>query len=144
MPVKDATVRAVLDTNVWISGIFFNRGAPARLLQAWRDGQFEIIVTTSTLSELEVVLQRKVEQFRADPNLVAEWLAYVDAYATSVKVKTSLEGTSRDPQDDMMLEAAVAGMAHFLVTGDKDLLVLAQIGETQIVSPRRFLEALEE
>jgi len=144
MPMKDVAVRAVLDTNVWISGIFFARGAPAQLLQAWRDGRFELMVTASTLRELEIVLQRKVEQFRADPSLATEWLAYADAYATAVKVKTSLEGTSRDPQDDMMLEAAVAGRAHFLVTGDKDLLVLAQIGDTQIVSPRRFLEVLEE
>lgn len=144
MPLKDAPVRVVLDTNVWISGIFFVRGAPAQLLQAWRDGQFEVIVTTSTLSELRAVLQRKVEQFRADSTLVTEWLAYVDAYAKSVRVETYLKGASRDPQDDMMLEAAVAGRAHFLVTGDKDLLVLTQIGDTQIVTPRRFLETREE
>lgn len=52
------------------------------------------------------------------------------------------QGVSRDPQDDRLLAAAVAGQARFLVTGDQDLLVLADFSKTQIVSPREFLDWL--
>ena len=52
---------AVLDTNVWVSGIFFRRGIPATILRAWRDRRFEIVVTAETLGELERELQEKVK-----------------------------------------------------------------------------------
>lgn len=64
----------VLDTNVWISGIFFRRGLPARILAAWRDHRFEVVVTPDTLAELETQLRQKTIQFGADLALADEWL----------------------------------------------------------------------
>lgn len=60
--------------------------------------------------------------------------------AAFVDVETSFMGSSRDPKDDMMLEAAVAGAAEYLVTGDQDLLVLKEFKGTRIVTPREFLD----
>lgn len=138
-----ASLRVVLDTNVWISGIFFSRGAPARLLRRWRDERFVVVMTSATLEELEKVLQRKTVQFGAAPDLAVEWMRYVEAYVTIVTVKTNFKGTSRDPKDDMILEAAVAGLAEYLVTGDKDLLVLKEFMGTPIVTPKEFLRLIE-
>lgn len=135
-------LRVVLDTNVWISGIFFSHGAPAQLLREWRDGQFEVVVTAATFQELADILHRKSVQFNAPPDLAAAWLEFVRDYARHVKAATMPQGVSRDPQDDMLLAAAVAGQARFLVTGDQDLLVLADFSKTQIVSPRQFLDWL--
>lgn len=135
-------LRVVLDTNVWISGMFFGRGAPAKLLQCWRDEQFNVVMSLVTLAELETVLSRKSVQFGAEPNLALEWLKYVEAYAAFVDVETSFKGSSRDPKDDMMLEAAVAGAAEYLVTGDQDLLVLRMFRNTRIITPREFLDLL--
>ena len=136
------SLRVVLDTNVWISGIFFGRGVPAQLLSGWRDGQFVVLMTSATLEELERILRRKTEQFGASPDLAVGWLNYVIAYATIVDVETSVEGVSRDSKDDIMLEAAVNGTADYLVTGDRDLLVLKNFMGAWVVTPREFLDLL--
>lgn len=140
---SDASIRAVLDTNVWISGIFFGRGIPAELLQKWRDGRYEIFMTVATLAELENVLQRKVAQFAAPPALATEWIKYIETYSTFVDATAHYGGTSRDAKDDMMLEAAIAGQVQYLVTGDNDLLVIGQIGDVAIIKPRQFLDILD-
>lgn len=141
--VASKPLPVILDTNVWISGIFFERGAPAQLLARWRDGHFVVIVTSATLAELSEVLYRKTAQFGAPIELAAQWLEFIQAYAIQVEVETHLQGLSRDPKDDMLLEATVAGEVDFLVTGDQDLLVLGSIGSAQIISPRAFLDWLE-
>lgn len=140
MSTPTAPIRVILDTNVWISGIFFARGAPAQLLRAWRDGRFEIIVSPPTLRELEIVLKRKAEKFGAPLSLVMEWLAYIEAFASTIHVDVILETSSRDPKDDIFLSASVAGQVKYLVTGDKDLLVLERIENSQIITPRAFLD----
>ena len=56
-----ADLAVVLDTNVWISGIFFRRGVPARILAAWRDHHFKIVVTPDTLAELETQLRQNLQ-----------------------------------------------------------------------------------
>jgi putative PIN family toxin of toxin-antitoxin system len=74
----------VLDTNVWISGIFFRRGIPAIILRAWRDRRFEIVATPETLTELERKLREKVNQFVAEPGLAGEWIAYIKTFVRKV------------------------------------------------------------
>lgn len=137
-------VRAVLDTNVWISGIFFSRGAPAQLLAAWRDEQYEVIHTATTLEELSRTLRRKAAQFGAPSELPSRWLEFIQTYAVIATVETPVSGVSRDPDDDAILEAAVAGGVDYLVTGDQDLLVLQAIGAARIVTPREFLNTLSQ
>lgn len=51
---------------------------------------------------------------------------------------------SRDPQDDKFLAAAVEGQARYIVTGDKDLLVLTRYRNVRIISPAAFLELLQK
>jgi putative PIN family toxin of toxin-antitoxin system len=52
----------VIDTNVWISGIFFRGGTPAVVLRAWRDRRFEVVLTPDILGELAQKLQEKTLQ----------------------------------------------------------------------------------
>ena len=52
--------------------------------------------------------------------------------------------TSRDPKDNKFLALAVSGQADYLITGDKDLLVLKSIGAIPIVSPAEFLAKIKE
>ncbi len=142
MSISTAPLRAVLDTNVWISGIFFGRGTPSQLLREWRDNRFEVVVSSATLDELERILQRKTIQFGA-PELARGWYEFIQTYAVHVAIETRFDGFSRDSKDDMLLEAAVAGRVNYLVTGDKDLLVLEQVETTPIITPREFLELLK-
>ncbi len=142
MPEMSSPITAVIDTNVWISGIFFRRGLPARLLLSWRDERFRVIVTREILAELEEQLKRKSIQFAAPHGLAEEWIAYIRAYAHLVAAEGTVDGICRDPKDDQFLDAAISGDAQFLVTGDGDLLSLTRYQSVQIVSPRAFASVL--
>lgn len=136
------TLRVVLDTNVWISGVFFRKGVPARLLDSWVDGRFQTIITTSTLFELTEQLHKKTKRFGASPKLADRWLGYIDMYAEFVLAQNCVSGVCRDPKDDQFLDAVVSGAAAYLVTGDKDLLVLRTYQTIPIITPREFADIL--
>jgi len=137
-----ADLAVVLDTNVWISGIFFRRGFPARILAAWRDHHFEIVVTPDTLAELETQLRQKTIEFGTDPTLADEWLDYVRTYARQVPPAGIAAGVCRDPKDDQFLDAAVSGGAQYIVSGDKDLQALDTYQQVKVLSPREFIELM--
>jgi putative PIN family toxin of toxin-antitoxin system len=137
-----ADLAIVLDTNVWISGIFFRRGVPARILAAWRDDRFEIVVTPDTLAELETKLRQKTIQFGADPTLADEWLDYIRTYARQVLAAGVAAGVCRDPKDDQFLDAAVSSGARYIVSGDKDLQALDIYQQIKVLSPREFVELM--
>jgi putative PIN family toxin of toxin-antitoxin system len=132
----------VLDTNVWISGVFFRRGVPASILRAWRDRRFEIVVTPETLAELERKLREKVAEFGADPALAGEWVTYVETFARVVSTTATVGGVCRDPDDDKFLSAALGGRASYIISGDRDLQVLGEYQDVKVLSPREFAELL--
>jgi len=134
-------LRAVLDTNVWISGVFW-RGAPYQILRAWRNEQFELVYTPETLAEVESRLWRKAIEFDADLNDIRDWLAYIRAFAHIVAASGTAKGVCRDPKDDMFLDAAIAGNAEYLVAGDRDLLTLGKYQTVKVITPRQFLDYL--
>lgn len=132
----------VLDTNVWISGIFFEGGTPAALLRAWRDERFEVVLTPEILGELEQKLREKSTQFTGDQALGEEWIAYVKAFAQVVRASVVVEGVCRDRDDDKFLSAALSAKADYVVSGDHDLQVLEQYHDVEILSPRAFADLL--
>jgi len=133
----------VVDTNVWVSGLYF-RGKPYRVLLAWRDHRFDIALTPETLAELAAVLREKNAQFGGDPAHVEEWLEYIRTYARLVPAAGQISGVCRDPDDDRLLDAAVSAHAAILVSGDADLLVLGSLHGVRMLSPADFLAVLEQ
>lgn len=131
----------VLDTGVWISGVFFRRGIPAALLRAWRDRRFQVVFTPDTLRKLEHKLREKGNNFGADPSLAEEWISYIKAFARFVQAAVPVEGVCRDPDDDMFLVAALSSEASHIVYGDHDLQVLQEYQGVKVLSPREFAEA---
>ncbi len=134
--------RVVIDTSVWLSGIFW-RGAPHRVLQAWRAGDCDVVISAETLAELERTLRAKVAEFGADPGLAAEWLTLISQEAIWVEPRERVHAC-RDAADDKLLEAALAGRAAFLVSGDQDLLVLGRFRGLAILTPAQFLDRLRQ
>jgi len=132
----------VLDTNVWISGIFFWRGIAAHVLRAWRDGRFDVLFTPQTLDEVYRLLRRKTLQFGAAPTLAEEWIAYINVFAHIVQATGAAQGVCRDPDDDKLLDAAVSGGATILVSSDHDLLSLGEYAGVAILPPAEFAKRL--
>ena len=133
--------RVVIDTNVFMSALAVEDSVPFRAVEAAFTSA-RILVSTETLAELVEVLQRpKLARYFSsqDVEVVLERLRREGEVVT---VRASRR-RSRDPKDDAFLDLAVAGGADWLVTGDRDLLVLGSIERTRIVTPAVFLEALD-
>lgn len=112
-------------------------------LRSWIDGQCEALVSPAILAEYSEVTDRL--QARYPDRKPVRWAAVLASSAELVFPNVRLRGVTSDPDDEMFLECAVAGEAHFLVTGDKrHLQSLVKVREVRIVSPAAFLEILRE
>jgi len=136
-----ALLTVVLDTSVWVSGVFF-RGTPYRVLRAWRDHHFDVVYTLEVLQEIADTLRSKALAFGAAEADALEWVAYIRAFARNVAASGAGAGVCRDPRDDKFLDAAITARATYLVSGDRDLLDLGEVQGVKIVSPQQFLAIL--
>ena len=130
-------MRIVCDTNVLVSGILFGGHARQILRQITR-GAFTNCITRALLDEAEEVLTRP--KFGLDRERAA---AIADLFRDSFDIVEStrrVRAVKADPDDDRVLEAAEAGRATFLVSGDKHLLDLATWRGIRIVSPAAFVK----
>jgi len=126
-------VRVVFDTNVLISALVYG-GLPRELLASVFRGEVTLVTSTVLMDELEEVL---VARFAHDPSLARTVRAEIEMLAEVVDV-SELARVARDPDDDAVLAVAIAGEASAIVTGDRDLLVLAEHHGIRIVTPRDF------
>jgi putative PIN family toxin of toxin-antitoxin system len=133
-------VRAVLDPYVIISAALSREGAPARVLLAWQQGIFELIVSAALLAELGRALSYPKLRSRVDEPAAAELVDWLTRNATLAKDSPDAPAGSADPNDDYLLALAAAEQA-ILVSGDKHLLALAQ--ELPILAPAPFLALIE-
>jgi putative PIN family toxin of toxin-antitoxin system len=139
----------LLDTNVWVSAFLNKQGTPARLVQAWLDGAIDIVIGLPILEEIADVLRRprirKKYQIREEE--IVQYLRLITAGAAVVPVTGTMK-LCRDPDDDVVLETAIAGGAKYLVTRDddlkRDLDLIRQMKEhgVRVVSVSRFLATL--
>jgi putative PIN family toxin of toxin-antitoxin system len=134
-------LRAVLDPNVLISALLAPEGAPARVLLAWVDGAFELVVSPKLIAELERVLTYPKLSSRITPHDAAELLDWLDRSAIGAEDPAETPAPVRDEDDEYLLALAIAERA-LLVSGDKDLLALA--GDFPVFAPAPFLTLLEE
>jgi putative PIN family toxin of toxin-antitoxin system len=137
-------MRAVLDTNVIVSGLVWG-GPPRHLLDLARRGTLTLYTSAALLDELRDVLSR--EKFAArlaarnrTPNGIAR--GYV-ALARSVAAPTIPRTVPADADDDAVLACALAAHADLIVTGDRDLLILNPFRAIAILKPADALAWLQ-
>ena len=130
-------MRVLLDTNVLISAILFG-GLPRTLLNGAIRGELDIVTSPALLEELEEVLTTR---FEFPPELVRAVKAELESLA-DVVVPDDVPAVSRDPDDDQVLAAAVAGDVEAIVTGDADLLVLEIHRGIRVLRPNDFVAEL--
>lgn len=137
-------MRAIIDTSVLVSGLISPHGAPARVLARWIEGHFTLLYSPSIYAEYEDVLRRAWLHHRLAgiPNPIEPYLQAIRALGQIVIGHADVAGAVRDPFDEAFLACAVLGEAHYLVTVDKDLLVLGQFRETRIITPGQFLATI--
>jgi putative PIN family toxin of toxin-antitoxin system len=133
-------LRAVLDTNVLISGLIAPRGSPGRLLAAWREGRFDLVVSPALLAEARRALGYPKLARRVSPDDAEAFVGWLGRAAILMEDPSGPPPVrSGDPDDDFVIALAAAGGAH-LVSGDATLLALAD--RAPVVSPAEFVALL--
>lgn len=137
-------MRAVVDTNVLVSALIRPQGGTGAVLRLLRESRFRLVLSEALLDELVDVLARPRlrEKYGIDDAAVTILLRVLLLRGELVRPTEEIR-LSRDPKDDMVLEAAVAGRANVVVTGDADLLDLERVEGVEILTPARFAERLE-
>jgi len=138
-------LKAVCDTNVIISGLIASSGSPYEVLEAWRRGEFALLVSAEIVAEVTEVLGRAFFQERrgiTDKD-IAEVKYLLETDAVMVSPESCLQVIENDPDDDRILECALDGGADYLVSGDQHLLSEKQFRHILIVTARGFLTILE-
>jgi putative PIN family toxin of toxin-antitoxin system len=137
-------VKAVVDTNVIVSAVISLNSPPDRVLRAWQNGAFDLVLSDVLLDELADVLHRGPIRRRIGwPDEAIQRFLHsfeqVIIHAPRMSVRVV-----RDASDDRVVEAGLAANADYIVTGDRDLLDLGSYEGIEIVTPARFLAILRE
>lgn len=131
-------LRIVVDTNVLVSGIVFG-GIPSQILQSILLEQIQAVSSRVLLAELAEVLTKKIKYTAKRIEQVIDQLGGLVEIVQPGKIIK----VCRDPEDNRVLEAAVAGDCGYVVTGDKDLLVLKKYKSVRILTPVELVDQLE-
>ena len=139
-------IRAVLDTNQYVSMAIKAGGTADRLLAAWREERFVLLLSPPILDEIIRVLRyprlrRLIRLTPAELDGLIESLL-LDAELTPGRLAVHV--ITRDPSDNMFLACAVEGRADYIVSGDQDLLTLESHQGIPIVTAAEFLRILAQ
>ena len=131
--------RAVIDTNVWVSGLLSPGGAPAHIIDRVIDGLVVPVLSPAIMAEYEDVLLRLELSLRAaDVRVVLRYLQLPGPHVGHVD-PPDIERVCADPDDDIFMTAAVAGDAAYLITGNLRHFPKSPWRGVRIVTPNGFL-----
>jgi len=135
--MSNELLRGVFDNNALVSAVLLS-GVPRRAFDKLLNNG-TVLVSVPVLLELADVLNReKFDKYVTHDERMRFIVSFLKV-AEMIEISETIT-VCRDPKDDKLLELAISGSASFLVTGDKDLLVLNPFRGVEIISPREFLE----
>ena len=132
-------IKVVLDTSTVLSALLFNQPKLSQLRTLWQGEKIIPLASKATISELIRVLAYPKFKLSSSEqqSFIDEYLPYIQTIRMTEKmIDTSI---CRDINDMIFLELAFAGKAEYLITGDKDLLVLQQRFTFKIIAPAAFI-----
>jgi putative PIN family toxin of toxin-antitoxin system len=135
----DKTIRAIIDSNIWISFAIGKRLNELQII--FEHPKVEVFVCQRLLLEVKETIKKPKLSKYVLPNRRTMLLELMQA--CRMMYFDEQISVSRDPNDDFLLDLAVASNADFLITGDKDLLILKNYQQTNIVTFNAFMTMLE-
>ena len=130
-------MKIVIDSNIFISSFFWG-GYPREVFERVINGLDELYITDEIIKEITSVMNSS--KFITNSNEVEDYIKIIEKYSKKIISKNVLESTSRDKDDDKILQCGLDGGVDFIVTGDKDLLVLIEYETIKIMRPKEYLE----
>jgi len=131
----------VVDTNVLLSGIFFDRGNEAQVLKLILEDRVGLLASLETLEELRETLTRP--KFHLSPTQSLTIFQVILGKSKVMLKINDAEIKCRDKNDQKFLDCAHTGRADYLVTGDPDLLDMQQVGRTRILRANGLIRELK-
>src|SRR3989344_4440628 len=129
MKEEKEKIRVVLDTNIYVSSVFW-LGKPHQIVELAIDRKIQVFTSPQILEELERVLKR---DFLEDHDFIESQIALILEYSKIVKPANTIQAIKDDPDDNKIIECAVTANADYIVTGDSHLLNLKEFHLTKIV-----------
>jgi len=135
---------AVLDTNVIVSAVISERGAPRRILEAWRNERFTVVTAPILIAEVGRALRydRVRVRYGVTDEDIRATVALLWTQSALVDDPTAVVSLTGDPDDDVLVACARAGEVDFLVSGDNRVRALGTVDKTRVVSPAQFLSEI--
>ncbi|MCJ7578071.1 MAG: putative toxin-antitoxin system toxin component, PIN family [candidate division Zixibacteria bacterium] len=139
-------LKAVLDTNLFISALLTAKGNPAKILNRWKAGSFDLVISLPILKEIKrVILYPKIRKRLNWTDVeINEFLLGLAQFGFMVSGESKIDVIKDDPTDNKYLACALEGNADYIVTGDQHLLKVGEYRGTKIISPKEFLEILKK
>jgi len=138
---KEAAITVILDMNILVSALIF-KGELSKLVDLWKKGQIRPLFSRATFAEFRRVLD--YQKFRLSVEEI-ETIAQEDVlpFFDVVEPVKKKSGLCRDPEGDKFLTLAMTAGADIIITGDDDLMSLKKVGNTDIIKPASFRNALQ-
>jgi putative PIN family toxin of toxin-antitoxin system len=131
----------VLDTNIFISGIFWKDNYCSQIIDAWRAQKIKVISSPETVQELvETLRDFKIEM---PEEMIQEWRKIIIENTLMVVPTEKMDIVKKDPKDNKFFEAAVAGKAHYIISQDKKhVLFIHEFRGIKTIHPEEFVKLL--
>lgn len=130
-------MKVILDTNVFVSGVFFS-GPPYTILNAWRNDRLQLVSSPEILDEYQVVGRELATQY---PGVDLEPMLELLTVATDVIAPAALsEQVCSDPDDDKFIACALSSRTRYIISGDKHLLSVSGYKRISVLRPRMFVD----
>lgn len=126
-------MRAVVDTNVFVSGIFWRGNFCSQIIEKWRKRKFELVTSRDILDEFVRTLTNF--KLKMPDDMIEEWKNLIIENSIIVEPTIKLNVVKDDPDDDKFLEAGIDGNVDLIISQDKHLLKLGEYKKIKIVRP---------
>ncbi len=133
--------KVVLDTNVWLSGLFWE-GEASKIIELAEKGKIKVLISEEIINEIVKVIQResKFKKFIGElDEKIKDVIRTVLSISNLISIRNKINVVKEDPSDNTILETALDGKADYLITYDKHLLNIKEFGKIKIIQPNEFL-----
>lgn len=137
---KSNPLKLIIDTNLWISFIISHK--QNQLEPFLYKKKARLLFSTELIAEIQQTIEKPKLKKYFGSNALEEMLLNFDPFIDLIEVE-SIITICRDPKDNFLLELAKDGNAHYLLTGDKDLLDLKKFGKTKIKTITSFIDEIK-
>jgi putative PIN family toxin of toxin-antitoxin system len=138
-------LRVVLDTNILVSAVLSKSGIPAQIVDAWQADEFFLVSYETAIAEVERVLKDLLSlgKYRITEEDISSLLHLLQSDALLVlDLPNVTDIIPAHPADELFLSIALAGESQVIVSGDKHLLGLKTFRGIEILTARKFFDAL--